>query len=238
MRVLVIIPAYNEAANIARVLASLHGEFPAADLLVINDGSSDQTGRLAEKTGLARVINLPCNLGIGASVQTGFIFAVNHGYDAVLQFDGDGQHLAAEIPALLEPLRNDAADVVIGSRFCRDSQGFKSSPLRRIGIRIFSWLNFLLSKQKITDNTSGFRAYNREAFAFLAGSYPADYPEPEAVLTLGKNGFRLLEVESRMLERQGGRSSIRGFTGLYYMLKVILGIFMGALRPKIRRGKW
>ncbi len=236
MRVLVIIPAYNEAANIVQVIAALHAEFPVADLLVVNDGSADQTGRLAEETGLARVIDLPCNLGIGGAVQTGFIFAVGHGYDAVLQFDGDGQHLAAEIPSLLEPICRDEADVVIGSRFFSKNRGYQSSPLRRVGIRIFSLLNFLLVRQKITDNTSGFRAYNRKAFAFLAESYPADFPEPEAVLMLGKNGFRLLEVESRMRERQGGRSSIRGFTGAYYMLKVLLGIFMGALRPRIKRG--
>ena len=234
MKVLVIIPAYNEADNIARVIASLHGEFPAADLLVVNDGSTDQTGFIAKQTGLARVITLPCNLGIGGAVQTGFIFAVSHGYDAVLQFDGDGQHLAAEIPSLLEPLQKDEADVVIGSRFCSEQQGFRSYPLRRFGIRIFSVLNSLLIKQKISDNTSGFRAYNREAFTFLAETYPADYPEPEAVLLLGKNGFRLLEIGTLMRERQGGRSSIRGFLSAYYMLKVILGILMGALRPKIR----
>ncbi len=236
MRVLVIIPAFNEAANIVQVITSLHAEFPIADLLVVNDGSTDQTGWQAEKTGLARVIDLPCNLGIGGAVQTGFIFAVRHGYDAVLQFDGDGQHLATESPSLLEPICRDEADVVIGSRFVSSNRGYQSSPLRRVGIGMFSLLNSLLVKQKITDNTSGFRAYNRQAFTFLAESYPTDYPEPEAVLMLGKNGFRLLEVESRMRERQGGRSSIRGFTSVYYMLKVLLGILMGALRPRIKRG--
>jgi len=236
MRVLVIIPAFNEAANITQVLASLHAEFPAADLLVVDDSSSDRTGELAEKTGLARVIHLPCNLGIGGSVQTGFIFAVRRGYDAVLQFDGDGQHLASEIPALLAPLQKDEADVVIGSRFHSGGSGFRSTPLRRIGIRIFSLLNSLLIGQKITDNTSGFRAFNKAAFTFLAEFYPSDYPEPEAVIMLGKNGFRLREVESRMRERQGGQSSIRGFRSVYYMLKVLLGIFMGALRPRIKRG--
>ena len=235
MKVLVIIPAYNEAANIAQVIAQLHDGFPDADLLVVNDASTDPTGMLAEKTGLARVIHLPCNLGIGGAVQTGFIFAVQHAYEAALQFDGDGQHLATEIPALLEPLRKGDADVVIGSRFRSDNTGFRSSPWRRIGIRIFSVLNFMLIKQKITDNTSGFRAYNREAFTFLAASYPSDYPEPEAVLMLGKNGFRIREVETRMQARQGGRSSIRGLLSAYYMLKVLLGILMGALRPKLKR---
>jgi len=235
MKVLVIIPAFNEAANITQVITSLYAECPTADLLVVNDGSLDQTGQQAEKTGLARVINLPCNLGIGGAVQTGFLFACLHGYDVALQFDGDGQHLAAEIPLLLEPLYKDEADVVIGSRFCFNSQGFKSSPLRRIGIKIFSLLNSLLIKQKITDNTSGFRAYNKKSFTFLAELYPADFPEPEAVIMLGKNGFRIREVASRMRERQGGQSSIRGFGSAYYMLKVLLGIFMGALRPLMKR---
>lgn len=234
MKVLVIVPAYNEAANIVQVIAQLHGGFSAADLLVVNDGSTDKTGLLAEKTGLARVINLACNLGIGGAVQTGFIFAVRYGYDAVLQFDGDGQHLAEEIPALLDPLSKDEADVVIGSRFCSARQGYRSSPLRRVGIRLFSALNYLLIRQQITDNTSGFRAYNREAFTFLAGFYPVDYPEPEAVLLLGKNGFRIREVSAHMRERQGGRSSIRGLLSVYYMMKVMLAIFMGALRPKVK----
>ena len=204
MKVLVIIPAFNEAANISQVIGHLHDGFPDADLLVVNDGSADRTGQLARETGLAKVLNLPCNLGIGGSVQTGFIFAVRHGYDAVLQFDGDGQHVASEIPFLLEPLSSDKADVVIGSRFCSEQQGFRSYPLRRFGIRIFSLLNSLLIGQRITDSTSGFRAYNRKSFSFLAETYPADYPEPEAILLLGKNGFRLREVGTRMRERQGG----------------------------------
>jgi glycosyltransferase involved in cell wall biosynthesis len=235
MKVLVIIPAYNEVANIVRVIESVRAEYPAADILVVNDGSTDQTGQYAEKTGQAKVIHLPCNLGIGGTIQTGFKFACLQGYDAALQFDGDGQHQASEISALLAPIENDQADVVIGSRFLSASQGYKSTPFRRIGIKIFFLLNSLLIRQKITDNTSGFRAYNKKALQFMAEYYPADYPEPEAVILLGKNGFRMREIPVHMLERQGGQSSIRGVVTVYYMLKVILGIFMGAIRAKIRR---
>jgi glycosyltransferase involved in cell wall biosynthesis len=235
MRILVIIPAYNEAANIVRVIASVRAEYPAADILVVNDGSLDQTGQQAEKTGQAKVINLPCNLGIGGAVQTGFKFARLGEYDVALQFDGDGQHLASEISSLLAPIESGQADVVIGSRFHSDSRGFKSTPIRRIGIKIFSLLNSLLIRQKITDNTSGFRAYNKKALQFLAEYYPSEYPEPEAVILLGKNGFRMREIPVHMLERQGGQSSIRGVLAVYYMLKVLLGIFMGAVRAKIGR---
>jgi glycosyltransferase involved in cell wall biosynthesis len=235
MRILVIIPAYNEAANIVQVIESVRAGYPAADILVVNDGSLDQTGQQAEKAGYAKVIHLPCNLGIGGAVQTGFKFACLQGYDAALQFDGDGQHLASEIAPLLVHIESGQADVVIGSRFHSGSQGFKSTPVRRIGIKIFSLLNSLLIRQKITDNTSGFRAYNKKALQFLAEYYPADYPEPEAVILLGKNGFRMREIPVQMRERQGGQSSIRGIAAVYYMLKVLLGIFMGAIRAKIRR---
>lgn len=235
MRVLIIIPAYNEAENIGYVIESIRAGYSAADILVINDGSTDHTGLNAEKKGMAKVIHLPCNLGIGGAVQTGFKYARLQSYDTVLQFDGDGQHLASEIAPLLNPIENDLADVVIGSRFGPDTKGFKSTPVRRIGIKIFSHLNSLITRQRITDNTSGFRAYNKKALHFLAEYYPADYPEPEAVIILGKNGFRMKEIPVQMLERQGGQSSIRGFATVYYMLKVLLGIFMGAMRARIRR---
>ena len=143
-------------------------------------------------------------------MQAGFKYASRHGYDIAFQFDGDGQHLTSEIKPLLEPILKNDADVTIGSRFCVKTGGFQSTLLRRGGIKIFQLLNTLLIKQKITDNTSGFRAYRREAIHFLADQYPSDYPEPEAVLLLGRNGFRLKEVSVRMQERKEGKSSISG----------------------------
>ncbi len=203
------------------------------DILVINDCSKDDTGELAENTGKAFVINLPYNLGIGGGVQTGFKFAKKYQYDIAVQFDGDGQHKANEINKLLEPLLFENADVVIGSRFLNNLKKFKSTTSRRFGIMIFDIINSILIGQRITDNTSGFRAYNKKAILFLAEYYPQDYPEPEAVILLGKNGFLIKEVAVEMQERQGGNSSIVGLNSLYYMIKVLLAIFMTSIRPKI-----
>jgi glycosyltransferase involved in cell wall biosynthesis len=234
LKTLIIIPAYNEEKNIDRVIESLHNQNSSWTLLVINDGSSDQTSKIARLSQKAQVIDLPANLGIGGGVQTGFKYAQYYGFDNCVQFDGDGQHLASEIPKLLEQLEYKQCDVVIGSRFKEKNEGFQSTPLRRMGIKIFEWVNSILISQKITDNTSGFRAYNSEAIAFLARFYPTDYPEPEAVILLGKNGFKLNEISVLMLERQGGVSSISGLKSAYYMIKVLFAIAMTFSRKRIR----
>lgn len=233
MKILAIVPSFNEEQNIAHVIESIKDEDPLIDILVVNDGSDDKTGLIAESTGRAYVVNLPCNLGIGGAVQTGFKFARQRNYDVAFQFDGDGQHISSEIEILLDSIRLNKADVVIGSRFLQNNAGFKSTLLRRKGIWIFRILNSLLIKQRITDNTSGFRAYNRKAIHFLADNYPTDYPEPEAVLLLGKNGFRLKEVPVSMQERKRGRSSISKTGSIYYMIKVLLAVLVCSLRPKV-----
>ena len=232
-KILIIVPAYNEADNIRAVIHKLHAENEDWDVLVINDASSDDTNVIAHETGHAEVINLPFNLGIGGCVQTGFRYARNNDYDFALQFDGDGQHSAEEIHKLLDIVMNDEADVAIGSRFSRKHNGYKSSSFRRVGIRVFEWLSFLLINQHITDHTSGFRAYNRKAVHFLADHYPSDYPEPEVIILLGKNGFRMKEIFTQMHERKGGVSSIPLTKGPYYMIKVMLAMFMSAIRSKI-----
>ena len=234
-KILIIVPAYNEADNIRAVIHKLHAENEDWDVLVINDASSDDTNVIAHETGHAEVINLPFNLGIGGCVQTGFRYARNNDYDFALQFDGDGQHSAEEIHKLLDIVMNDEADVAIGSRFSRKHNGYKSSSFRRVGIRVFEWLSFLLINQHITDHTSGFRAYNRKAVHFLADHYPSDYPEPEVIILLGKNGFRMKETFTQMHERKGGVSSIPLTKGPYYMIKVMLAMFMSAIRSKIYR---
>lgn len=233
MKILAIIPAFNEAANIENVIDDLTRQDLELDLLVVNDGSEDATGVVAEKSGKSSVVNLPCNLGIGGGVQTGFKFADIHEYDIAFQFDGDGQHKASEVPKILDPIIHDQADVVIGSRFLKSNSGYQSTFLRRIGIKIFESVNSVLIKQTITDNTSGLRAYNRKAIEFLARHYPLDYPEPETVILLGRNGFRMIEVPVTMQERIGGKSSISGLDSFYYMIKVLLAIFINCLRPKI-----
>ncbi len=231
-RVLIVVPAFNEADVISVVIKDLKKENLLWDIAVINDCSNDDTSVLARSTGEAAVIDLPCNLGIGGAVQTGFIYAERNNYDIVIKFDGDGQHRAEEIKDILSPLESGEADMVIGSRFCAKDAGFKSTFLRRTGIRIFRIVNSLLIGQKVTDNTSGFRAYSRDVVKVLAKNYPTDFPEPEEVILLGCRNFAIKEVFVKMRERQGGTSSISGFKSTYYMIKVLLAVIMCAVRNR------
>lgn len=232
-KILVIIPTYNESENIVGLLSEIHETYPDLDICVVNDASTDGSGQLAESTGHAIVINLPINLGIGGSVQTGFKYARENDYGIVLQLDGDGQHKVSEIAKLIQPILDHEADVVIGSRFNRKNKGFTTQALRRIGIKIFEWFSYLLIRQRITDHTSGFRSFNRKAFEFLADNYPTDFPEPEVVILLGRNRFRIVEVFTQMMRRQGGVSSIPVAKGPYYMIKVMLSMFMASIRSRI-----
>ena len=231
--ILAIVPAYNEEGSIAGVIDDLKNSGLALDVLVVNDGSRDQTSSVAMATGKALVVDLLKNLGIGGAVQAGFKFAARHHYRIAVQFDGDGQHLASEIGKLLAALEEGGANLVIGSRFLSKAAGFRSTFSRRIGIRIFQLLNFLLIGRRITDNTSGFRAYDRRAIEFLAQNYPVDYPEPESVILLGRNGFAVAETPALMRERREGSSSISGLLSTYYMLKVMLACIMAALRKPL-----
>lgn len=236
-KLFIIVPCYNEAECIAPVLKELRLCLPDANIVLIDDASSDRTAEIIttimdEKMTL---LSLTTNLGIGGAVQTGFIYAAQHGAEYAVKFDGDGQHPADKIAELLEPLTTGEADLVIGSRFMEENDGFKSTILRRIGIRFFSILNSLVLRQTIGDNTSGFRAYNKPALEFAAKYYPSfDYPEPEEVVLYGRNGFRIKEVSTPMRSRVGGRSSINLKRSTYYMIKVTFAILMTAMRPKIR----
>jgi len=233
MKTLIIIPVYNESASIGRIIEEICDKFPAYDILVVNDASADDSGAIAEATGKAIVVNLPYNLGIGGAVQTGFKYAREHDYDVALQFDGDGQHQVSEISKLLTVIQEGDADVVIGSRFNEKSGGFKTLAIRRIGIWIFQMFSYMMIRQRITDHTSGFRAYNRRSILFLANHYPTDFPEPEVVILLGRNHFVMKEVFTQMLRRQGGVSSIPLAKGPYYMMKVLLAMFMASIRSRI-----
>lgn len=232
MRILLIVPAWNEAKNLPPLLSELRKQYPKYDVLVINDGSSDCTSQAALAGG-AQVVELPFNLGIGGAEQTGFMYAQRHGYDVVVRLDADGQHPPQEVETLVCALLGSEADVAIGSRFLEKS-GFLSSRLRRIGICWLALLSTLLTGRKITDSTSGFRAYCRDAFEFLACFSPQDYPEPEGVVLLARNGFRIKEVPIVMHRRQTGRSSIRGIRTVYYMMKVTLALLIAALRESVR----
>ena len=233
-RILAIVPAFNEKENIASVISDLKDV--SIDILVINDASTDETSYVARSAGGAEIIDLPVNLGIGGAVQTGFKYASRNRYDIAIQFDGDGQHKAREIKKLTGPIEAGEADVVIGSRFLGGEKGFKSTFTRRLGIRLLQAITKILTRKKITDSTSGFRAYNRRAFEFLSDFYPEDYPEPESVVLLGKEGYRILEVPVVMGERKGGESSIHGLLSLYYMIKVILSMLITFTRKKSNVG--
>lgn len=232
LRVLAIVPAYNEEATIASVVREIVKEVPGIAVCVIDDGSTDSTRIRAQESG-AIVISHPLNMGIGVAVQTGFMYAVRHEYDIAVQVDADGQHDPTFIPAMISLLVKGEADVVSGSRFL-NKKGYKSSFLRRLGISFFAVMNQVLVGQRISDSTSGFRAFSRPVIELLADTYPEDYPEPEVVIILKKAGFKMREVPVVMRERQGGRSSIRGFKPFHYMVKVILAILMQALKGEKR----
>lgn len=239
-KVFVIIPCYNEAAAIRKTIENLLTVKPEAVAVVVDDGSSDHSTAEVRSIAGSNVVllELPFNCGIGTAVETGLLYAYRHDADYAVKFDGDGQHLAEEIDLLLEVLKQDQSDMALGSRFISKIDGFKSTWMRRMGIGFFRILSWLLTGQAITDSTSGFRAYNREALSFAARHYPAfDYPEPEENILLLRNKFRIKEVPCRMNLRQGGRSSIRTFKAIYYMIKVALAMVMAALRPPVAERK-
>jgi glycosyltransferase involved in cell wall biosynthesis len=228
---LAVVPAYNEAASVARVVAGLREHAPQFDVVVIDDGSTDGTGELAEDAG-ARVIRHPFNLGIGGAVQSGFVYALDNDYDYMIQIDGDGQHLPEELRSLVEAMGADAGiDMVCGSRFLSDN-GYPAPISRRTGIHIFAFLLSRIMRRRVSDPTSGFRLYNRRSIALFARDYPHDYPEVEAVLMVHFHRLEMREVPVRMLARGGGASSISSGKSAYYMIKVLLAIFVGLVRAR------
>ncbi|MGQ9617491.1 MAG: glycosyltransferase family 2 protein [Candidatus Aminicenantia bacterium] len=231
MKKLTIVPAYNEEKNIKNVIKSIKRDAPEYDIFVVNDGSTDKTSEIVKKIESVKIVDLPLNLGIGGAVQTGFIFCWENGYDICVQVDGDGQHRPSEIKKIEEPIIKGEADMVIGSRFIGKSN-YKTTFLRRLGIKIFYLANRLFLGEKIKDSTSGFRVYNRKAIEILRRYYPDDYPEPEAIFILRKKGLRIKEVGVEMEERKGGRSSITFFRAIYYMIKVSIGIAIHLLRKE------
>lgn len=231
--VLIIIPAYNEAENIERVVDNIVQNFPQYDYVVINDGSSDSTRDICHKRGY-QYLNLSINLGIGGAVQTGYKYAKDKGYDIAVQIDGDGQHDISYLANLLPFLRNGEADIVIGSRFI-DKEGFQSSAARRTGIKILSTLIFLCTGCKVKDVTSGFRAVNKKFIDIYSSNYPTDYPEPEAIVAAVMHGGKIKEQPVIMREREKGTSSINLAKSVYYMIKVTLAILVCRISFGIRR---
>ena len=230
-RHLAVVPAYNEAGTVDHVIRSINEYRPDFDVLVVDDGSTDDTGEVSRDAG-ARVLRHPFNLGIGGAVQTGFVYALENGYDYMVQVDGDGQHEASQIGSLLEEMgRDPSLDMVCGSRFLTDS-GYPAPVSRRTGIHIFAFILSQIVGQRVSDPTAGFRLYNRRAIALFARDYPHDYPEVEAVLMVHHHRLKMREVPVRMLERGGGISSIRSGKSAYYMVKVLLALAMGLVRAR------
>jgi glycosyltransferase involved in cell wall biosynthesis len=229
---LAVVPAYNEGATVGRVVRAIQDKAPGFDVVVIDDGSTDGTADEAAAAG-AKVIRHPFNLGIGGAVQSGFFYALDHGYDYMVQVDGDGQHDPAEIGRLRECMNADyTVDMVCGSRFLSEDQQYPAPISRRTGIHIFAFIVSRLVGQRVSDPTSGFRLYNRRAIALFARDYPHDYPEVEAVLMLHVHRLRMREIPVRMFQRGGGSSSISSGKSLYYMVKVLLAVFVGLARRR------
>ena len=227
-KVLVIIPAYNEGESVEKVILGVRRYLADADILLVNDGSTDLTSERARKKG-ALVLDLPFNLGIGGAVQAGYKYAYEKGYSIAIQVDGDGQHDPKEIPKLLEALERERVTLVIGSRFLGNAE-YKSSIMRRVGILIFSGVISAIVGQRITDPTSGFRAADRKAIQLFALNYPQDYPEPEAVVLLHQCRLKMGEVPVGMSQRYSGESSITKIRSVYYVVKVLLAIIIDCFK--------
>jgi glycosyltransferase involved in cell wall biosynthesis len=231
-KIIVIIPAFNEADSIGGVISDVKREVPGADIVVVNDGSSDRTSDIARSSGVV-VLDLPYNMGIGATMQTGYRYAREKGYDVAVQCDADGQHPADQIEKIVEPVASDAADLVVGSRFLGEGE-YRPSVARNAGMKVFSRVVSAIIREKVTDTTSGFRAAGRDCIKFFSAHYPDDYPEVEALVLLHKTHFSIMEVPVTMVERTGGRSSITPLRSVYYMIKVLLAIFVDLLKKTER----
>jgi glycosyltransferase involved in cell wall biosynthesis len=229
LRRIAIVPAYNEQDCVARVIDELRAFDPGLDVVVVDDGSVDQTAEVARARG-AHVVRLPFNLGIGGAMQTGYRYAFEHGFELAVQLDGDGQHDPQELMKIIEPVLDGRADLVVGSRFRNGATAYRAPFMRRVGIRIFARIVSWIVGQRVTDTTSGFRCVNRLGIALFAADYPHDYPEVEATVMVHKHRLRLTEVPVRMRQRAGGVSSINAARSIYYMVKVLLAIFVALFR--------
>lgn len=229
--VLIIVPAFNEEEAIEGTiekLKELKNYHNAVDICVVNDGSRDRTAEIVRQDPEIILIDLPNNLGIGGAVQTGYKYADLYGYDVAVQFDADGQHSVEELATIVNPVLAGECDMCIGSRFI-EKTAYKGSLARRIGIYYFQYLLFWLTRKKITDATSGYRAVNKKVISLFAYEYPRDYPEPEVIIYLRRKNMKIIEKSVNMHARQGGVSSITPFKSFYYMCKVTLSIVMQKL---------
>ncbi len=235
MRTLVFIPAWNEEGSLPAVIAGVRESLPEADLLVIDDGSTDATAAQAREAG-ALVASLPFNQGLGAALQTGYLHALREGYDFCAHLDADGQHPPAEVARLLKEVYEDRADLVIGSRY-RDpgpveSDDYKPTLSRRIGTGVFRFFLTLATRQRFTDTTSGMRAANRRVMALFSERYSPDFAEIESLQLAVREGLRVEEVPVRMLERAGGTSFLTPVRSAFFIFKGLIVLMVGQFRPR------
>jgi glycosyltransferase involved in cell wall biosynthesis len=242
MRTLVFIPAWNEADAVAAVIAGVHERLPDADVLVVDDGSTDETAARAAEAG-ATVASLPFNQGLGAALQTGYLYALREGYDFCAHLDADGQHPPAEVARLLEEVRADRADLVIGSRYrapAADGESgdvlggddYKPTISRRIGTSVFRFFLTLATRQRFTDTTSGMRAANRRVMELFSENYSPDFAEIESLQLAVRQGLRVEEVPVRMLERVGGSSFLTPVRSAFFIFKGMIVLLVGQFRPR------
>lgn len=231
---LIIVPAYNEAESIGRVVSEIRENVPGVPVVVIDDCSADATPSLASGAG-ATVLSLPHHLGLGGGVQAGYKLAHELGYEYVIRIDGDGQHDPRDIPRLYEALRSSGCQMVIGSRFIEQNTNHTSF-IRSIGVRFFRLVLRPILGRPVHDPTSGFVGVNRQALQVFSRSFPLEYPEIEALVVLQRRAFQFVEIPVRMRPRMGGRSSITAVKSIYYILHVLLGVFVNIL--KFERRRW
>jgi glycosyltransferase involved in cell wall biosynthesis len=236
VRTLVFIPAWNEQASIAEVIADVREALPEADILVVNDGSTDATTTRARECGVP-VAELPFNQGLGAALQTGYLYALREGYDFCAHLDADGQHPAAEVARLLEEVRSDRADLVIGSRYTDPdadpgSDDYRPTFSRRIGTSVFRFFLTLATRQRFTDTTSGMRAANSRVMSLFSAHYSPDFAEIESLQLAVRQGLRVEEVPVRMLERTGGSSFLTPLRSAFFIFKGVVVLLVGQFRPR------
>ena len=228
MRRIAIVPAYNEEGSIGRVIDEIRAFDPGFEVVVVDDGSVDRTAEVAAGTG-ARVLSLPYNLGIGGSVQTAFRFALENGFELAVRLDGDGQHDAAHLGALIAPVLDGEADIAVGSRYLGDG-GYRQSAHRQLGNRVLAGAASLVARERVTDPSSGFQALNERAIVLFANDYPHEFPEVEATVLVAKHRLQRVEVPAAMRERLAGSSSHGVLKSTYFLAKVLLALFVAVFR--------
>ena len=237
MRTLVFIPAWNEESSIASVIEGVREALPQADLLVVDDGSTDATSERARTAG-ARVASLPFNQGVGAAQQTGYLYALRGGYEICAHLDGDGQHIPTELARLVKEVEEGKADMVVGSRYSDRSlaldDDYRASVSRRTGQHLFQLIVSLSTRQRFTDTTSGMRAVNRSAMTLFSDRYSPEFAEVESVQRAVLQGLRVEELPVRMLSREEGSSFLTPLRSGYYIFKTLVVLLVGQFRPRVR----